>query len=155
MNIRWSPDGKSIGYLAIGDKGRSLWIVDKDGENQRVTIENIQCFDWYQGSNKVVYNKIAKSRSDKSELRIRNLATGSDTLLYNERLTEIFVKADGSGVGFIHGTGHWNQEVFLLPLKIPLIEGDFPSPIGKPIQLTTVKANSMRTIVHGLLMETR
>ena len=136
MNIRWSPDGKSIGYLANGDKGRSLWIVDKGGENQRVAIESIHSFDWYQGSDMVVYNKIAKSRSEKSELRIRNLVTGSDTLLYNERLTEIFVKADGTGVGFIHGPGHWNMDVYLLPLKPPSQETGFPTPIGKPIQLT-------------------
>lgn len=136
MNIRWSQDGKSIGYLAYGDKGRSLWIVDSNGQNQRVEIENIHSFDWYQGSNKVVYNKIAKSRSDQSELRIRNLTTGSDTLLYNGRLTEIFVKADGSGIGFIHGPGHWNMDVFLLPLKPPSHETEFPIPTGEPIKLT-------------------
>jgi TolB protein len=136
MNVRWSPDGKSIGYLAHGDKGRSLWIVDQNGENQRVAIENIHSFDWYQGSDMVVYNKIAKSRSEKSELRIRNLKTGKDVLLHNGRLTEIFVKADGSGVGFIHGPGHWNMDVFLLPLKPPLQETEFPIPVGEPIQLT-------------------
>ncbi|WP_297695041.1 hypothetical protein, partial [uncultured Eudoraea sp.] len=117
MNVRWSPDGKSIGYLATGDKGRSLWIIDSNGENQQVAIESIHSFDWYQGSDMVVYNKIAKS-------------------LYNERLTEIFVKADGTGVGFIHGPGHWNMDVYLLPLKPPSQETGFPTPIGKPIQLT-------------------
>lgn len=136
MNVRWSPDGKSIGYLANGEKGRSLWVVDKGGENQRVAIESIHSFDWYLGSDMVVYNKIAKSRSEKSELRIRNLVTGNDTLLYNERLTEIFVKADGTGVGFIHGPGHWNMDVYLLPLKPPSQETEFPTPIGEPIQLT-------------------
>jgi len=136
MNVRWSPDGKSIGYLAHSDKGRSLWTVDKDGENQKVVIENIHSFDWYQGSDMVVYNKIAKSRSEKSELRIRNLKTAKDTVLYKERLTEIFVKADGTGVGFIHGPGHWNMDVYLLPLKRPSQETEFPTPIGKPIQLT-------------------
>lgn len=139
MNVRWSPDGKLIGYLANGDKGRSLWIVDKDGKNQRVAIEGIHSFDWYQGSDMVIYNKIAKSKSEKSELRIRNLKTGKDTLLLNERLTEIFAKADGSGVGFIHGPGHWNMDVYLLPLKIPLKESEFPVPSGDPIQLTNGK----------------
>ena len=136
LNVRWSPDGKSIGYLAHGDKGRSLWIVDSNGENQRVAIESIHSFDWYRGSDMVVYNKIAKSRSEKSELRIRNLVTGSDTLLYNERLTEIFVKADGAGIGFIHGPGHWNMDVYLLPLQPPSQETEFPIPMGKPMQLT-------------------
>jgi Tol biopolymer transport system component len=136
MNVRWSPDGKSIGYLATGDTGRSLWVVDQNGENQRVEMANIHSFDWYQGSNKVIYNKIAKSRSEKSELRIRNFTTGKDTLLYSGRLTEIFVKADGSGVGFIQGPGHWNMDVFLLPLKPSSQETENPISIGEPIQLT-------------------
>jgi len=141
MNVRWSPDGKSIGYLAGGDKGRSLWIVDSNGENQRVAIESIHSFDWYQGSDMVLYNKIAKSRSEKSELRIHNFATGKDTLLYSGRLTEIFVKADGSGVGFIQGPGHWNQDVFLLSLKNSQNVSDFPTPIGEPVQLTNGEGN--------------
>ena len=35
-NVKWSPDGKAISYLALDDRGRSAWIVDRNGENQRI-----------------------------------------------------------------------------------------------------------------------
>jgi Tol biopolymer transport system component len=136
MNVRWSPDGTTIGYLALADNERSVWMIDSNGEHQRVVIEDAHSFDWYPGSNKIIYNRIAKSKSGLSELRIWSLTTGADTLLYNGQLTEIFVKSDGTGIGFIQGTGHWTQNIYFLPLKVPLQKTDFPLVIGEPQQLT-------------------
>jgi Tol biopolymer transport system component/class 3 adenylate cyclase len=132
-NVKWSPDGKAIGYLALDDKGRSIWIVDRNGENQRIDIEGVHSFDWYPGSNNIVYNRIAKS---KSELRIRDIATGADTLLYNGPLTEIFVNTAGSEIGFIQGTSHQSQNIYALPLSNLLQEKPFPLVIGEPKRLT-------------------
>ena len=34
---RWSSDGKAIAYLAPGDQGSTLWLMDPDGRNARQT----------------------------------------------------------------------------------------------------------------------
>ena len=56
MNVKWSPDGKVIGYIANGEKGRTLGVVDRNGENQRIGVEAIHTFDWSLSSEMVVYN---------------------------------------------------------------------------------------------------
>jgi len=58
MNVKWSPDGKTIGYIAQGQNGRSVWLIDPSGENQRIGLGDIHSFDWYLTNNLIVYNRI-------------------------------------------------------------------------------------------------
>ena len=106
MELSWAPDGKKIGYIANSEKGRSVWTVNSNGTNQVMEIGPIHSFDWYRDSNTIVYNKVASSESDEPGLRIRNLATGVDSLLYSGRLTEIFVNPNGSSIGYAYDLSH-------------------------------------------------
>ena len=48
---RWSSDGKAIAYLAPGDQGSTLWLMDPDGRNARQTrLSRVSRFDWYLDS---------------------------------------------------------------------------------------------------------
>ena len=55
---RWSSDGRVIAYLAPGDRGTTLWLIDPDGNNARQTaVSGVLRFDWYLDSQRVVYTR--------------------------------------------------------------------------------------------------
>jgi len=114
MELSWAPDGKKIGYIANSKKGRSVWTVHSDGSNHVMEIGPIHSFDWYMDSNTIVYNKVRSSDQEMPGLRIRNLATGVDSLLYSGRLTEIFVSPSGNSIGFAYDVSHHNQSLYIL-----------------------------------------
>src|SRR5262249_52951052 len=46
---RWSPDGKLIAYLAPGDAGVAIWVINPDGTNRHATtIRGATSFSWYK-----------------------------------------------------------------------------------------------------------
>jgi Tol biopolymer transport system component len=114
MELCWAPDGKKIGYIANSEKGRSFWIVNSDGTNQEMVIGPIHSFDWYVDSETIVYNEIKNSELELLGLRIRNIATGEDSLLYSGRLTEIFVSPTGNSIGFTYDVSYHNQSLYIL-----------------------------------------
>lgn len=55
---RWSSDGKTIAYLAPGDRGSTLWLIDPDGRNARPTrLSSVSRFDWYLDSGRVIFTR--------------------------------------------------------------------------------------------------
>jgi Tol biopolymer transport system component len=115
MELSWAPDGKKIGYIANSDKGRSVWTVNSDGTNQVMEVGPIHSFDWYMDSKTILYNKVKSSERESPGLRIRNLATGEDSLIYSGRLTEIFVNPNGNSIGYAYDLrSHHNQSLYLL-----------------------------------------
>ncbi len=114
MELSWAPDSKKIGYIAKSEKGRSVWAVNSDGTNQEMVIGPIHSFDWYLDSKTIVYNKVKSSEQEIPGLRIRNVATGEDSLLYSGRLTEIFVSPSGNSIGFAFDVSHYNQSLYIL-----------------------------------------
>ena len=131
LKIRWSPDGKTIGFIGHGDGGRGLLAVDPDGGNRRMLLSGVHSFGWWRSSRYVVYNS-----AEKRELRIADLQTGRETVLYTGPLTEISVAPDGRSLAYCHGVGHFNQEVYRLTLEPPESPGDLPSAAGEPEKLT-------------------
>jgi Tol biopolymer transport system component len=76
----------------------------------------IHSFDWYLDSRSIVYNRIHRSEKEVAGLRIRNIVTGEDSLIYEGRLTEIFVHPDGNYIGYAYDSvSHHNQSLYLLP----------------------------------------
>jgi len=114
MELSWAPDGEKIGYIANSEKGRSVGTINSDGTNQEIVIGPIHSFDWYIDSKTIVYNKIKSSEEEVPGLRIRNLITGEDSLIYSGRLTEIFVSPTGNSIGFSYDVSHYNQSLYIL-----------------------------------------
>jgi Tol biopolymer transport system component len=115
MELSWSPDGKKIGYIANSELGRSIWIMDPDGTNTELVIGPAHSFDWYLDSRSIVYNRIHRSEKEAAGLRIRNIVTGEDSLIYEGRLTEIFVHPDGNYIGYAYDSvSHHNQSLYLM-----------------------------------------
>ncbi|MGH9424929.1 MAG: winged helix-turn-helix domain-containing protein, partial [Terriglobia bacterium] len=79
---RWSPDGKTIGYIAPTEQGTALWVVDRDGRNARPYLSNILRFDWYRDSRHAIYTRAAVDGSGAREMGVANLDTGEEAVLY-------------------------------------------------------------------------
>ena len=60
------------------------------------------------------FGELTPKRLEEPGLRIRNLATGQDSLLYSGRLTEIFVNPNGNSIGFAYDLSHYNQSLYIL-----------------------------------------
>ncbi|MFQ5641217.1 MAG: protein kinase [bacterium] len=131
LNVRWAPDGKTIGFIAQGEEGRALWTVNSDGKNARAILLGAHSFDWWLDSRHVIYNSVSTH-----ELRVADLETGEETVLYQGPLTEIFVSADGRSVAFCHAAGHWNADIYRLRLELPESSDGLPRSFGEPEKLT-------------------
>ena len=134
MNVKWSPSGKYVAYLANSENGRSLWRVDSNGR-QEMIIETAHSFDWYLNDSMIIYNTIRK-QDKQAGLHARNIETGEEVELLTGRLTELFTKKDGTAVGYAKSMSHWSQNIFVLNLKPPGRLGEFPTIKGEPSQIT-------------------
>jgi Tol biopolymer transport system component len=131
LDVRWAPDGKAIGFIAQGSEGRALWIVERDGKNARAILVGAHSFDWWKDSRHVIYNSVSTH-----ELRVADLETGDETILYQGPLTEIFVSSDGRSVAFSQAVGHFSADLYRLSLQLPELPNGLPQPIGEPEKLT-------------------
>lgn len=131
LNVRWAPDGKTIGFIAQGEEGRALWTVDSDGKKARAILVGAHSFDWWRDSRHVIYNRLSTQ-----ELRVADLETGEEAVLYQGPLTEIFVSADGRSVAFCQVAGHFSADIYRLRLELPESSDGLPRPLGEPEKLT-------------------
>ena len=77
---RWSSDGRAIAYLAPGEGGSTLWLINPDGSNARPTqVSGVLRFDWYQDSRRVIYTR--NGSDGRIEMVVANLDTGKERLL--------------------------------------------------------------------------
>jgi Tol biopolymer transport system component len=131
QKVRWAPDGEAIGFIAQTEEGRALWTVDETGKNARVVLVGAYSFDWWQDSRHVIYNDVSAN-----ELRVADLVTGEEAVLYQGPLTEVFVSPDGRSVAFCHAAGHFSADLYQLRLRPPASSDGLPQPLGEPQRLT-------------------
>ncbi len=130
---RWSPDGTDIGYLVAGEKGPTLWLIDADGKNPRPTqLSGILGFDWYRDSRYVVYNSKSKDGSGSVEMRLADLETGEENVLFKGFASEVTVAPNGNAISFCQSASHFNQSLAVLHLTEFSQEGVLPRPLGEP-----------------------
>jgi Tol biopolymer transport system component/class 3 adenylate cyclase len=135
--VKWSPDGRRIGYIAGSEGGTSLWIADPDSNSSRPVISQVTTFAWYQNSNMIICNRNATEKANATDLVIINIETGEEKILKQDLpLTEIFASSDGQWLGYTSAVGHFSFNIFRLKLDPPHSSKGFPTVIGNPEQIT-------------------
>jgi len=134
LSVRWTPDGKSIGYVLPDVEGTSLWMIDRNGDSKaKSVLPGVLRFDWYLDRNRIVYSTLA---GDRMGLRAANLQTGEEVLLYTGPHTEMILAADGSSLALVKSASHFDQALFLLKLEVPSTESGLPKPVGDLERIT-------------------
>ena len=142
---RWSSDGRAIAYLAPGERGSTLWLVDPDGRNARPTrVSGVLRFDWYLDSRRVLYTR--NGEDGRIEVVAANLETGEERLLLKANATELSVAPDGRSVAYNSADGHFSMNRYVLTLVRPTVATELPRATGESRQLTFGKG---RWHVHG------
>ncbi len=134
---RWSPDGKAIGYLADSDRGRALWVADRDGRNARPRLYGLLYFDWYRDSRRVIY--VRRGEKGLPEMRVADLESGKEAVLLQEPAIELIASPDGRAIAYSHALSHFNMNLYVLPLVPPASAAGLPQVASKPRQLTQGK----------------
>ena len=105
---RWSSDGRAIAYLAPGERGSTLWLINPDGGNPRPTrVSGVLRFDWYLDSRRVIYTR--NGADGRIEIIATNLDTGAESLLLKANATELSVAPDGNSVAYNSADGHFSM----------------------------------------------
>jgi len=134
LSIRWTPDGKSIGYVVPDINGPSLWMIDRqDGVNGEPVHPGVLRFDWYLDRHRIVYTTMTETGE---ELRAANLETGEECLLYTGPHTEMILSPDGSAVALVQSASHFDQGLFVLKLEVPTTADGLPKPLGELERIT-------------------
>lgn len=134
---RWSPDGSSIAYLAPGEDGSSLWLVDRDGTNARETgISGVLRFDWYPEGRTMVYTRNKLDGSGRIEMVAADIETGDEVLLLDANATELTVAPNGLAVAYNSAEGHFSMNRYVLELSRPEDGEGLPRAVGEPEQIT-------------------
>ena len=142
---RWSSDGRAIAYLAPGERGSTLWLINPDGRDARPTrVSGVLRFDWYLGSRRVIYTR--NGADGRIEIIASNLETGDERLLLKANATELSVAPDGSSVAYNSADGHFSMNRYVLALVRPTNDKELPHATGAPRQMTFGKG---RWHVHG------
>jgi Tol biopolymer transport system component len=134
---RWSPDGRAIAYLAPGDEGSTLWLVDPDGSNARQSrITRVLRYDWYLDSSRVIYTRESERSSGTIEMVAAHLESGDEKILLRKNATELAVSWDGRAVAYNSADGHFSSNRYVLPLALPDSPAELPAAEGDPEQVT-------------------
>jgi Tol biopolymer transport system component len=142
---RWSSDGQAIAYLAPGERGSTLWLINPDGRHARPTqVSGVLRFDWYLDSHRAIYTR--NGADGRIEIIATNLDTGEESLLIRVNATELSVAPDGSSVAYNSADGHFSMNRYVLTLMHPTSAKALPSATGAPRQVTFGKG---RWHVHG------
>jgi Tol biopolymer transport system component len=128
-NLRWSPDGAAIGFLGSSEQGPALYQVDLATGSVTPRIYDVETFDWYLDSERVIYTPITRDSDGRMEMRVASLQTGKEEVLLEEPHTELIVARDGTAVAYCHAPNHTALQLYFLKLNPP-------SPEGEPVQLT-------------------
>jgi Tol biopolymer transport system component len=142
---RWSSDGRAIAYLAPGEHGSTLSLIDPDGRNARPTkLSGVLRFDWYLDSHRAIYTRnVADGRI---EMIATDLDTGAERLLLKANATELSVAPDGRSVAYNSADGHFSMNRYVLRLDRPASAKELPQATGAPRQVTFGKG---KWHVHG------
>jgi Tol biopolymer transport system component len=96
-------------------------------------------FDWYGDNRRVIYLRSADDGSGTVEMRVADLKTGEEALLFTGPSAELAVAPDGGAVIYNHAASHFNMNLFMLPLEQSITTDRLPRPIGEPVRLTEGK----------------
>ena len=127
---RWSPDGRRIAYIRVGEGGNAVWTVDPHGEDDRLVLENVFGFDWLD-DRRAVFSRQEKP-GEEMVLYAINLETKEKQMLFRGPHMEIDVSPDGSAVAFCSGPGHMGMKPHVLRLDAPSEPGGLPRSAGDP-----------------------
>jgi eukaryotic-like serine/threonine-protein kinase len=142
---RWSSDGRAIAYLAPGERGSTLWLINPDGRNARPTqVSGVLRFDWYLDSRRAIYTR--NGADGRIEMIATNLDTGEEGLLLKANATELSVAPDGNSVAYNSADGHFSMNRYVLTLARPTSAKALPQATGAPRQITFGKG---KWHVHG------
>jgi Tol biopolymer transport system component len=134
LSVRWTPDGKSIGYVMPDVRGPSLWLMDRgEGAVAKPVRSGVLRFDWYLDRHRIVYTTLTDGGL---ELRATHLETGEESLLHAGPHTEMILSPDGRAVALVRSASHFDQRLFLLRLEPPTTASGLPTPIGELEPLT-------------------
>jgi TolB protein len=133
---RWSPDGRSVGFLTSTPSGYSLWRVDPDGQNARQLIDGISEFDWYRDSRHLIYSRAARDGSGLREMVVVDLVTGAATVVHKGLHAELAASPDGTAITYASGLSHFCRELFILRLVPPSSSDEVSHLKHAPKQLT-------------------
>ena len=132
---RWSSDGRAIAYLAPGERGSTLWLINPDGSNARPTkLSGVLRFDWYLDSRRVIYTR--NGSDGRIEMVGAHLDTGKERLLLKANVTELSVATDGRSIAYNSADGHFSMNRYVLPLGPSTSAEEFPPAAGAPRQVT-------------------
>jgi Tol biopolymer transport system component len=134
---RWAADGRAIAYLAPGDKGFTLWLIDPDGSNVRQTrITGVLRYDWYLDSSRVIYTRDGEGDAGTIEMVAAHLESGDEEILLRKNATELTVSWNGRAVAYNSADGHFSSNRYVLPLARPNSTAELPRAAGDPQQVT-------------------
>jgi Tol biopolymer transport system component len=129
---RWSPDGQKIGFIGVTESGsEALYVVGRDGSNEKRLLDNVSYFDWYRDDSHVVF---ARHNNGVSQIIGYDLQTKEESSLLPNSALEPSVAPDGRNLLFTTAESHFNMNIWVLPLR-PGPNG-LPLPAGKPAQIT-------------------
>jgi Tol biopolymer transport system component len=132
---KWSSDGRAIAYLAPGERGSTLWLINPDGRNARPThVSGVLRFDWYLDSRRAIYTR--NGADGRIEIVATDLDTGEERSLLRANATELSVAPDGSSVAYNSADGHFSMNRYVLTLVRPTGAQELPHATGAPRQVT-------------------
>jgi len=130
--LQWSPDGKKIGFIGVTEAGgEALYVVDRDGTNERHALDNVRYFDWYRDDRHIIF---ARHHNGVSQIIGYDLQTKEETSLVPYSALEPAVAPDGKNVLFTSAESHFNMNLWVLPLRSG--PNGMPLPAGQPAQIT-------------------
>jgi len=129
----FAPDGSVIGFVSGTDEGQALFVIDPGGGEARKVLDNVASFNWYLDGNHIIY---ATAGGSQREMRVVNIETGEEAVLFDGPFRELAVAPDGSAVSYISSLSHFNMSVHILPLERPSSPGALPRPAGPPVRIT-------------------
>jgi TolB protein len=134
---RWSADGSAIAYLAPGEQGSTLWLIDPDGSNARQSrVGRVLRYDWYLDGHRVVYTRESEGAAGTIEMVAAHLESGAEEILLRKNATELAVSWDGRAVAYNSADGHFSSNRYVLPLARPDSGSELPRAAGEPQQVT-------------------
>jgi Tol biopolymer transport system component len=85
-SLTWSPDGSTLAYTG-GENQDGLWLVDADGNNERLLVADTGTANhgigpvWSPTGDRIAYQRLCCGRAETHEVVLVNVADGSQTVI--------------------------------------------------------------------------
>jgi Tol biopolymer transport system component len=130
-HLKWSPSGQLIAFIAAVDRGKALWLVDRDGSNPREVLNDVSYFDWYDNQH-ILF--VSQDKDGRAQVQTVELTSRAVTLLFQSPAIELDVSRDASKLLYTSAGSHFGMNLWVQPLRA----GPNGTPIrnGDPVQIT-------------------